>query len=125
MRRLDQPNALAVAADREQPQTPLLGRRHHRVGMLVIDIDHGGAARLDQVAEQPQLGGEIGLECRMIVEMIAADIGEAAGRDPHAVEPVLVEAVRGRLDREMRDALVGELGERACSATGSGVVSEP
>ena len=49
----------------------------------------------------------------MIVEMVAADIGEAAGRDAHAVEPVLVEAVRGRFHRQMRHALAGELVERA------------
>ena len=90
---LDQPNALATLSDREQPQTPLLGRRQHGVGMLVIDIDHGGAARLDQVTEQSNLCGEIGLGCRMIVEMVAADIGEAPGRDPHAIEAALVKAV--------------------------------
>ncbi len=81
--------------------------------MLVIGVDHGGAARLHEIGEQPQLGGEIGLERRVIVEMIAAEIGEAAGRDAHAVEPVLVEAVRGRLDREMRHAVAGEFVERA------------
>ena len=49
----------------------------------------------------------------MIVEMIAAEVGEAAGRDAHAVEPMLVEPVRGGLDREMRDAFAGELIQRA------------
>ena len=44
--------------------------------------------------------------------MIARQIGEAAGRDPHTVEPVLVEAVRRRLDGEMGDALVGQFGQR-------------
>ena len=100
-------------ADRQQPQPPLLRRRHHRVGMLVIGDDHRRAARLHEIAEQPELGGEIGFERRMIVEMIAADIGEGAGRDAHAVEPVLVEAVRGRFQHQMRHALAGELVERA------------
>ena len=45
--------------------------------------------------------------------MIAAEIGEAAGRDANAVEPVLVEPVRGRLHRQMRDAFARELVERA------------
>ena len=49
----------------------------------------------------------------MIVEMVARQIGEGAGGDAHAVEPVLVEAVRGRFERQMRDALAGELVERA------------
>jgi len=45
--------------------------------------------------------------------MIAADIGEAARRDPHAIEPVLVEAVRGGLDGEVGHAFTRELIERA------------
>ena len=50
---------------------------------------------------------------RMIVEMIARQIGEGRRRDAHAVEPVLIEAVRGRFDRKMRDAFAGERIERA------------
>ena len=49
----------------------------------------------------------------MIVEMVAAEIGEGAGRDAHAVEAMLVEPVRGGLHREMRHAFAGELVERA------------
>ena len=45
--------------------------------------------------------------------MIAAQIGEAAGRDANAVEPVLVEAMRRRFDRQMGDALAGQLRQRA------------
>ena len=50
---------------------------------------------------------------RMIVEMVARQIGEGAGGDAHAVEPVLVEAVRGGFQRQMRDALARQLVERA------------
>ena len=45
----------------------------------------------------------------MIVEMIARQIGEGGGGDPHAVEPVLIETVRRRLQRQMRDALARQL----------------
>ena len=45
--------------------------------------------------------------------MIARQIGEGTGGDAHAVEPVLVEAVRGGLEREMRDAFARELVEHA------------
>ena len=45
--------------------------------------------------------------------MVAREIGEGAGGDAHAVEPVLVEPVRGGLQRQMRDALAGQLIERA------------
>ena len=52
----------------------------------------------------------------MIVEMIAAEIGEAAGRDAHAVEAMLVEAVRGRFDREMGHAFARELDQASDAA---------
>jgi hypothetical protein len=45
--------------------------------------------------------------------MVAADVGKAAGREAHAVEPVLVETVRRRLQRQMGHAVPGQLGERA------------
>ena len=104
---------MPLAADAHDRQAARLGRGHHRVGMIVIGIDDGRGARRQQSLEQPQLGGEIGLEARMIIEMIARDVGEAAGRDAQAVEPVLIEAVRGRFDREMGDAVAGERVDRA------------
>ena len=58
--------------------------------------------------EQPQLGGEIVLDRRVIVHVVARQIGEGAGGEAHAVEPLLVEAVRRGLHREMRDAARGE-----------------
>ncbi len=109
----DQPNAVAVAADRDQLQPALLRRRDHRAAMLVIDVDHRSATVCHQIIEQPELGREIGLDARMIIEMIAAQIGEAARRDTHAVEPMLVEAVRRRLDREMSDAFARQFRQRA------------
>ena len=72
-----------------------------------------GAPALQQLVEQAQLGGEIGVRRRVIVEMVARQIGEGAGREAHAVEPVLVEAVRGGFQREMGDAAAGELVERS------------
>jgi hypothetical protein len=115
------------------PRSPTVRRRSRRrfaaatdrIGVLVIGRDHGRATGNDQVREQSQLGREIIFQRRMIIEMVAAEIGEGAGRDPHPVEPALVEAVRGRFHGEVGHAFAGELIERACSATGSGVVSEP
>ncbi len=74
----------------------------------MIDIDHRRAATLDQIREQPQLGGEIVRHAWMIIEMIAADIGKAGRHNLHAIEPMLVEAVRGGLDGEMGHALLGQ-----------------
>ena len=53
------------------------------------------------------------LDGRVVVEMVPRQIGEGAGRDPHAVEPVLIKAVRRRFDRQMRDPLTGKVGQRA------------
>ena len=88
-------DVVAVLANRHDLQAALLRRLDHLPGIAIVDVDHRGAARHDQLLEQPQLGGEIGFDGRMIIEMIARQIGEGAGRDAHAVEPVLVEAVRG------------------------------
>ena len=49
--------------------------------------------------------------------MVAAEIGEGAGRQPHAVEAVLVEAVRRGLDGQMRDAFAGQLGRASRAAS--------
>src|SRR6185312_3177514 len=41
------------------------------------------------------------------------EIGEAAGLNAHAIEAILIEPVRGRLERKMRDALARDLVELA------------
>jgi len=107
----DELNALAAPSDREQPQAPLLGSRHHGIGLRVIDIDHGRAARLDEIGEQPQLGAKIMFKGRMIVEMITRDIGETCRRNMHTVEATLVEPVRRSLQGEMRHAFVCEFAQ--------------
>ena len=92
--RIDKPRAVAAASTASR--------------MIVVDIDDGRGAAIEQRLEQPQLGGEIGLESLMIVEMIAGDVGEAARRDAQAVEPELIEAVRRCFDGKMGDAVAGE-----------------
>ncbi len=84
------------------------------IRMRAIRRDHGGAVRRDDALEQDQLGGEIRVLGRVIVHVIARQIGEAADRHTHAVDAMLVEAVRGGLHREMRDAVLGET-RRACA----------
>src|SRR5207245_6529073 len=64
-------------------------------------------------SEQAKLGGEMSREMRVIVEMVAAEIGETAGRHAHTVEATLIEPVRGGFDGEMRHAFARELIERA------------
>ena len=91
----------------------MLRRLDHLSGIAIVDVDHRRAVRRDQVGEQPQLGGEIVFDGLVIIEMVAREVGEGAGGDAHAVEPVLVEAVRGRFERQMRDALARQRIERA------------
>ena len=99
---------LTTAPDRDeaQPALPRHGKERLRLG--VIGRDHGRCSRREQPAEQAQLGVAVVLDRRMVVEMIARQVGEAAGGDAHAVEAVLIEPVRGGLDGEMGDALVGK-----------------
>ena len=79
----------------------------------MIGIDDGRATGHDEIAEQPELGGEIRLEVWMIVEMVAREICEGGRSHPQAIEAKVVEPMRRSLDREMRDAFAGERVERA------------
>ena len=112
---------LAVLSLMSSPASPtvmsfkpaLFRGRDHLPGIAIVDVDHRRAVGRDHFVEQPQLGGEVVLEGRVIIQMVAGDIGEGAGRDPHAVEPVLVEAVAGRFERQMRHAVARQLVQRA------------
>ena len=69
----------------------------------------------EQFRKQPHLGGEIGLNRRMIIHVIAAEVRERRRRQLHAVKPMLIEAMRRRFEREVRDAFVAR-GLRALRA---------
>ena len=60
--------------------------------------------QLDEIAEQPQLGGEIMRDVRMVIHVIARQVGESAGTDADTVQSILIEPVRRSLECEMRDA---------------------
>jgi hypothetical protein len=110
---LDEANALAAPADRDEPQVAASRCRRDDLGLLVIGRDYGRTTRLDQIREQAQLGGKISLQGRVIIEMITAEIGESTGGNAHAVEAALIEPMRGGFDGEVRHAFAGELIERA------------
>ena len=104
----DQANAGSAAADAEDRQAARCCGAKHRVRVIVVDIDDSRGAAVEQRLEQPQLGGEIGFEVLMIIEMVAGDVGEAARRNAQAVEPELIEAVRRGFDGKMGDAVASE-----------------
>ena len=106
---LDQPDALAcaiaVAADGDDAQMFRTRGVDHLLRAIMIGRDHGRATRRNEIAKQPQLGVEVMRDVGMIIHVVARQIGEAAGGDAHAVEPELVEPVRGRFERQMGDAV--------------------
>ena len=77
--------------------------------MRIVNIDNGGAARHQQIGEQPRFGSEIGVDIRVMVQMIAAEIGKAGDMHIHAVQTVLFQPVAAGLDRKMGNAGAGQL----------------
>ncbi len=100
-------------SDRDDPQTSRLRRIDHGLRTIVIGGNHRSAIRGDEIAEQPQLGGKIMRDVGMIIHVIARQIGEAAGADPDAVQPILIEPMRRRLERQMGDAVARDFIELA------------
>ncbi len=95
---LDQANALAcavaLAADRDDPQVSRARRIDDGLRTIMIDGYHRRAIRRHQIAEQPQLGGKIMRDVRMVIHVVARQVGEAGGTDAHAIQPKLIEPVR-------------------------------
>ena len=56
----------------------------------IVDVHHGAAVGLQQLGEQPQLGGQIGLHGAVVVEVIARQVGEGCGADPDPIQSILV-----------------------------------
>ena len=83
----------AFASNRQQRRAGAQRREHERLVFGVIDIDHGSAAIDQQVGEQAQLGIAVFVHVGVVVEMVAAEVGEGHGLEMHAVEPALVEAM--------------------------------
>ena len=80
---------------------------------LAVGIDDGRLSRSQEVLEEAHLGREVMLGRRMVVEVIARQVGEGCARELHAIEPVLVEPMRRSLERQMADGAAGEIVEAA------------
>ena len=79
---------------------------------LRIGIDDGRIARREQRTEQAQLGREIMIQRRMVIEVIARQVGEGAGHQPDMIEPMLGEAMRRGFQRHMGDPGLGQRSQR-------------
>src|SRR5690606_27020538 len=69
------------------------GSRLHCLRTWIISINDRRPARWEQNFEQPQLGGEVILDIRVIIEMVAPEVCEGSCCDPHAVDTALIEPV--------------------------------
>ena len=115
--------AVATVADVLGPQARRLARRD-RPGvdrlpgqcrrqlhaLRVVEIDD---RRLQpRPREQLRLGLPVGVHVAVVVEMVLREVGEDRDGHARAVEAMLGDADRRRLDRAGEEAAVGEIGER-------------
>ena len=100
-----EPQGLAGTADGDDSKPARARFVDHAIPALAVHIDHGGGALRQQLAEQAQLLAEVILEGRVIIQVIAGDIGEGAGGERHAVDAALLQAMTGGFEREMGDAV--------------------
>ncbi len=89
----------ALFADGERPPPCRANRRDDARCDLAVRVDNSGLAGPEQIAEQPQLGGEIFLLGRVIIHVIARQVGEAGRSRRHPVEPLLIQPMRRSLHR--------------------------
>jgi len=77
----------------------------------VVDIDHPRHQVVSR--EQPRLGRAVAVHRAVIVEMIAREIGEHRGVEPHGAHARLVERMRGDFHRHVRGAFAAQLFQSA------------
>ena len=87
-----------------------------------VGVEDRRVAARQQGVEQAQLGRAIGPHGAVIVEVVLGQVEEAGGGQAHAVEPALVEAVRGGFQRQVGDAALGQVGQQRRDVAASGVV---
>ena len=108
---------LPLHPDAQHTKPPLRSPLDRLVRPFIVGPDHGRAAIAHDFVEQAHLGVEIAVHVAMIIEMIARQVGEGAGRNRQPLGAILVEAMARRLERGMGDALalearhVGEEGD--------------
>ena len=82
----------------------------------VVNIDHRAAAGHQKLGEQTRLRREIGFHVGMVVEMIAAEVGEAGNMDFQTVKAMLRQAMAACLKRQMCDSGTADRLQRGMKA---------
>ncbi len=113
---LDQAQAGAFGAHRDEAQAPPPRRRNESLGVRRVGVDGGDATLFHERIEQAQLGGKIIVEADVIIEMVPGDISESRGRNPDAVKAELIEPMARRFERKILHALLPEARELAMQA---------
>ena len=103
-RLLGEADRLALPANRQDIVTNSARTLDYLVGFGIVGPDHGGSIRRQKLLEQPHLGFEIGLHRIVIVEMIAAEIGEGCSGQRHAFGARLIETVTRSFISHVADA---------------------
>ena len=109
-----------LGAHGEEVLAPLSRDGGHLQASLAVDVDDGGAVLGQDAIEEPRLRSEVVLDARVIVEVVAAEVGEARRAQPHPVEPPLRQAVGGRLHRRVGHAGRRHLRQQAVERDGLG-----
>ncbi len=106
--KIEQADLGSRPADADEPLAARLGDLGDVGAAGAVHVDDRGAVGGQEIGEQLELGGEIGLHRRVVVHVVAAEIGEAGGADADAVQAVLVEAVARCFQRRVGDPLPGQ-----------------
>ena len=77
-----------------------------------VGVQDGRRSRRQQFGEQPALRHVIGRRAAMVVEVVPADVGEGGCGQAQPIDPMLVEAVAGRLDDQILGAGARQLGRQ-------------
>ena len=86
--------------------------------MLISDVDDGRSN--SSADKQTRLSLGITLHAAVVVEMIAANIGQRGNLKPNAIDPVLSQRVRRNFSNDMSRARVGHFPQAPMHSDASG-----
>jgi hypothetical protein len=102
----------ALASNGQDPRTGPLGHCHGFLRPGIISEDHRRRAFRKQRVEQAHLRRHVVVHGRVIVHVVAAQIGKSRNAQGHPVKPALIEAVARGLHRRMGHAFARQFGKQ-------------